>query len=141
MTYVYDIDVDTTVGHEVELLRALARQEPKRPPWGGPQAGERCRCEDSEVRLAEPERVGRRCCFDDLGAGPPHAPPADVGADFEDIHRHLEVFLQGMPKGLWSRIQYEGILEQCVGIPPLWRAMVRRVAVVGVVMTRWLPPG
>jgi hypothetical protein len=122
MTYVYDIDVDTTIwlfvcanvaprGHEVELLRAPTHQEPEKLPWGGPQAGERHRCEDSEVRPVESERAVRRCWFDDLGVGPPHAPLTDVREDFEDIRCHLEAVLQGMPKRMWSHIQDEGILE------------------------------
>jgi len=46
-----------------------------------------------------------------------------------------------MLEGMWSRIQDEGILEQCVGIPPPWRAMVRRTTVAGAAMTERLPPG
>jgi hypothetical protein len=45
-----------------------------------------------------------------------------------------------MPEGIWSRIQDEGILEQCVGVSPPWRAVVRRATVAGAVMTRRLPP-
>jgi hypothetical protein len=80
-------------GREVELLRALARQEPGRQS----RVKERHRREYTEVRPVDPERAMRRCRFDDLGAGPSHAPPADVGADFEDIRRHLEAVLQGVP--------------------------------------------
>jgi hypothetical protein len=96
MTCVFGIDVDTIIwlfvcadvgprGCEVELLRASARQELGRPPWGGPRVGERRRREDVEVRPAEDERAVRRHRFDDPGVGPSHAPPADAGADFEDI--------------------------------------------------------
>jgi hypothetical protein len=152
MTYVYDIDVDTICclfvcadvaprGREVELRRASARQEPERPPRGGPRVGERRRHEDAKARPADPERAARRHRFDDPGVGPSHAPPADAGVDFEDIRRRLEAVLQGMPEGMWSRIQDEGILEQCVGIPPPWRAVVRRAAVAGAAMTGRLPPG
>jgi hypothetical protein len=30
---------------------------------------------------------------------------------------------------MWTRIQDESFLEQCVGVPPPWRAIVRRAAV------------
>jgi hypothetical protein len=70
------------------------------------------------------ERVVRRHRLDDPSDGPSHAPPTDVGTDFEDIRHHLEAVLQGVPEGMWSRIQDEGILEQCVGILLPWRAMV-----------------
>jgi hypothetical protein len=46
-----------------------------------------------------------------------------------------------MPEGMWSRIQDEGILEQCVGIPPPWRDVVRWEAVAGATMIRRLPLG
>jgi hypothetical protein len=49
--------------------------------------------------------------------------------------------LQGVPEGMWSHIQDEGILEQCVGVLPLWRAVVRWVVVAGAAMTRRIPPG
>jgi hypothetical protein len=42
---------------------------------------------------------------------------------------------------MWSRIQDEGILEQCVGIPLPWWAVVRRAIVAGAAMTGRLPPG
>jgi hypothetical protein len=104
MIYMYDIDVDTICclfvcvdvaprGREVELRRALAHQEPERPPWGGPRVGERCRREDTAARPADPKRAMRRCRFDDPSVGPSHAPPADAGVDFEDIQRRLEAVL------------------------------------------------
>jgi hypothetical protein len=152
MIYMYDIDVDTICclfvcadvaprGHEVELRRASARQELERPSWRGPRVGERHRREDIAVRPADPERAARRRRFDDPSVGPSHAPPTDAEVDFDDIRRRLEAVLQGVPEGMWSRIQDEGILEQCVGIPPPWRAVVRWAAVVGAVMTERLPPG
>jgi hypothetical protein len=151
MTCVFGMDADTIFclfvcadvgprGREVELLRAPARQEPGRLSRGGPRVGERCQLEDAEVRPTEDERAARRRRFDDLGAGPSHAPLADAGADFEDIRRCMEAVLQGMPEGMWSRIQDEGILEQCVGVPLPWQAVVRRAAVAGAAMTRRLPP-
>jgi hypothetical protein len=141
MTYVYDIDVDIICclfvcanvaprGREVDLQRESTRQEPKRLPWG-----ERHRHEDSMVRPADSERAARRCRFDDPGAGPSHTPPTAVGVYFEDIRRHLEAVLQNVSEGMWSRIQDEGILEQCVRVPPPWQAIVQRVAVAGAAMT------
>jgi hypothetical protein len=93
------------------------------------------------VRPADPEREVRKRRFDDPCVGPSHAPLTDARADFEDIRHCLEAVLQGMPKGMWSCIQDEGILEQCVGISLPWRAVVRHVGVASVVMTRWLPLG
>jgi hypothetical protein len=72
------------------------------------------------VRPAEPERAARRHRFDDPGVGPSHAPPVAVGVEFEDICRLLETVLQDMPESMWSRIQDESFLEQCVGVPPPW---------------------
>ena len=83
----------------------------------------------------------RRCHFDDLGAGTSHAPLNEVGGDFEDIHRHLEVVLQRVPEGMWSRILEKGVLEQCVGVSVAWRTVVRRSVVAGVTMTGRLSLG
>jgi hypothetical protein len=111
-------------------------------PWrGGIREGQRCRCEDIEVIPSKDERVARRHRFDDPGARPLHAPPAEAGGDSEDIHHHLEAVLQGVLEGMWSRIQDEGILEKCVGVPLMWWAVVRRAAVVGAAMTGRLSPG
>jgi hypothetical protein len=71
----------------------------------------------------------RRRRFDDPGAGPSHAPPAAAVVDFDDIRRRLETVLQDVPEGMWMRIQDESFLEQCVGVPPPWRAIVRRATV------------
>ena len=98
-------------GREVELQRASAHQDPGRPSQGGPWVGERRRREDVGARPAEEERVVRRHRFDDPGVGPLHAPLAEVGGDIEDIRHRLEEVLQGMPEGMWSFIQDEGILE------------------------------
>jgi hypothetical protein len=46
-----------------------------------------------------------------------------------------------MPEGMCSCIQDEGILDQCVGIPSPWWAVVRWVVVAGAVMTRRLSSG
>jgi hypothetical protein len=125
---------------EVELLRASARQELGRPPRGVSWVGERCRCEDAEVRPVDPKRAVRRHRFDDPVVRPLHAPPVGARVDFEDIFRHLEVVLQGVPEGMRSCIQDEGIMEQCVGVLPLCRDVVWQAEVAGVAMTRWLPP-
>jgi hypothetical protein len=100
MTYVFGIDVDTIFwlcvcadvaprGCEVEFFRVSTRQEPGRLP----RVGERHQHEDAKARPAEVERETRRHWCDDLGVRPAHAPPTDVGANFEDIRRHLEAML------------------------------------------------
>jgi hypothetical protein len=48
-----------------------------------------------------------------------------AGVDFEDICRHLEMVLQDVPEGMWSCIQDESFLEQCVGVLLPWRDIVR----------------
>jgi hypothetical protein len=147
MPYVYDIDADTICcwfvcadvaprGREVELQRVSARQELERLP-----RGERRRHEDVMVRPAEPERAARRRRFDDPGAGPSHTPLATTGVDFEDIRCCLEAVLQDVPEGIWSHIEDEGILEQCVGVMPPWQAIVRRVAMAATMMTEQLSSG
>jgi hypothetical protein len=107
-------------GREVEMQRVPAHRELERLPQG-----ERRRWEDATGRPAELEREARRRRFDDPSAGPSHAPPAAVGVDFDDIRRHLEMVLQDVPEGMWMRIQDESFLEQCVGVLPPWRAIVR----------------
>jgi hypothetical protein len=102
---------------------------------------ERRRREDAAVRPTEPERAARRRRFDDPGVGPSHAPPATARADFEDIRCRLEMVLQEVPEGIWSHIQDEAFLEQCVGVSPPWRAIVRRAAVATALTTRRLSPG
>jgi hypothetical protein len=97
--------------------------------------------EDVVGRPAEPERAARRRRFDDPGAGPSHAPPVAAGVDYDDIHRRLEMVLQDVPEGMWTCIQDESFLEQCVGVPPPWRAIVRREAVLAAMMSGRLPPG
>jgi hypothetical protein len=106
-------------GCEVELQRASARWEPKRLPQG-----ERHRWEDVAGRPAETEGAVRRCRFDDPGAGPSHAPSVVAGVDFDDVCYRLEMVLQDVPEGMWSRIQDEIFLQQCVGVPPPWRSIV-----------------
>jgi hypothetical protein len=90
---------------------------------------------------AEPERAARRHRFNDPGAGPSHAPLAVARVDFDDIRHCLETVLQDMPEGMWIHIQDEGFLEQCIGLPPPWRGIVRRVAVLAAMISGHLPSG
>jgi hypothetical protein len=122
-------------GHEVEMQRAPAHREPERLPQG-----ERRRREGAAGRPAEPERAARRHRYDDPGAGPSHTPPTAAGVDYDDIRRLLETVLQDVPEGMWTRIEDEGFLEQCVGVPPPWRAIVRQAAVLAAMMSGCLPP-
>jgi hypothetical protein len=46
-----------------------------------------------------------------------------------------------VPEGIWSRIQDEAFLEQCVGVSPPWRAIVRRAAVATMLTTGRLSLG
>jgi hypothetical protein len=123
-------------GREVEFQRAPAQRELERPPRGG-----RRRRDEAAGAPAEPERPARRRRFDDPGAGPSHAPPAAAGGDFDDIRRRLETVLQDVPEGMWICIQDEGFLEQCIGLPPPWRSIVRRAAVLAAMTSGRLPPG
>jgi hypothetical protein len=123
-------------GREVEFQRASAQRELERPPRGG-----RRRRDEAAGAPVEPERPARRRRFDDPGAGPSHAPPAAAGGDFDDIRRRLETVLQDVPEGMWIRIQDEGFLEQCIGLPPPWRSIVRRAAVLAAMTSGRLPPG
>jgi hypothetical protein len=90
---------------------------------------------------AKPERAARRHRFDDPGAGPSHAPPVAAGVDFDDIRRRLEMVLQDVLEGMWTCIQDESFLEQCVGVPPPWRAIVRQAVVLVAMTSGCLPPG
>jgi hypothetical protein len=118
------------------MQRVSTRREPERQ-----LQGERWWWEDATGRPAEPERAARRHRFDDPGAGPSHAPLATAEVDFDDIRRRLETVLQDVPEGMWTRIQDESFLEQCVGVPPPWRAIVRRAAVLAAMTSGRLPPG
>jgi hypothetical protein len=115
-------------GREVEM--------PERLPHG-----ERRQWDDAAGRPAEPERVARRHRFDDPSAGPSHAPPVATEVDFDDIRCRLETVLQDVPEGMWTQIQDESFLEQCMGVPPPWQAIVRRAAVLAAMTSGHLPPG
>jgi hypothetical protein len=41
--------------------------------------------------------------------------PGAQDQDMEELRRHLEGVLDGVPEDLWLRIQDEGILELCIG--------------------------
>jgi hypothetical protein len=56
------------------------------------------------VRPGDDDRASRRCRYDDHGAGSSHAPSAKVGGEFDDFHRRLEAFLQGVLERMWVRI-------------------------------------
>jgi hypothetical protein len=46
-----------------------------------------------------------------------------------------------VPEGMWIHIQDEGFLEQCIGVPPPWRSIVRRAFVFATMTSGCLPPG
>jgi hypothetical protein len=122
--------------HEVEMQRAPAQRDLERLSHG-----ERHRRDEATGQPAEPERAARRNRFDDPGAGPSHAPSVAAGVDFDDIRHRLEMMLQDMPKGMWICIQDEGFLEQCIGVPPPWQAIVRRAAVLAAMTSGRLSSG
>jgi hypothetical protein len=128
-------------GSEFEMVRVVAHQGLVRPSRGEPRVGERRRREDVEARPVDEERATRRHRFDDLGVGPSHAPLAEAKGEFEDIRHLLEAVLQGVPKGMWSWIQDEGVLEKCMGVLLVWRTVVRREAIASAVMTGTFPRG
>jgi hypothetical protein len=122
-------------GREVELYRPPVRRE------GRPPRGERHPRDEAAGRPAGAERPAQRRRFDDPGAGPSHAPPAAAGGELEDLHRRFEAVLRDVPEGMWTRIQDEGYLEQCIGLPVPWRGLVRRAAVAAAMTSGRLPPG
>ena len=100
------------------MFRAPAEREQERPL----RAGRRLRDEAAE-RPVGLERPAQRRRFDDPGAGPSHAPPVAAGDD-EDLVRHFEMVFRDVPEGMWTRIQDEEFLEQCIGLPPPWRSIM-----------------
>jgi hypothetical protein len=115
------------------MVQALVPPEQDRPARGAR------RPRDAAAGAAGPERPAQRRRYDDPGAGPSHAPPAAAGAD-EDVVRRFETVLRGVPDHLWSHIQDEDVLEQCVGLPQPWRSLLRRAAVVTAMTSGRLPP-
>jgi hypothetical protein len=122
-------------GREVEVFRAPAQPEQERLP----RAGRQPRDEAAEGP-AGPERPAQRHRFDDPGAGPSHAPPTAVGDD-EDLVRRFETVFRDVPEGMWTQIQDEEFLEQCIGLPPPWRSIMRRAAVLAAMTSGRLLPG
>ena len=119
----------------MDLFRAPVQREQERPPRGGR------RPRDEAARgPAGLERPAQRRRWDDPGAGSSHAPPAAAGVD-EDIVRRFQTVLRDVPEHLWSHIQDEDVLEQCVGLPQPWRSLLRRAAVVTAMTSGRLPPG
>jgi hypothetical protein len=41
---------------------------------------------------------------------------------------------------MWIRIQDEGFLKQCIGVPPPWRGIVQRAVVLAAMTSGCLPP-
>jgi hypothetical protein len=122
-------------GHEVELYRLPVQRE------GRPPRGERRPRDEAAGAPAGPERPARRRRFDDPGAGPSHAPSAAAGGELDDILRRFEMVFRDVPEGMWIRIQDEEFLEQCIGLPPPWRSLMRRAAVLAAMTSGRLPPG
>jgi hypothetical protein len=62
------------------------------------------------------------------------------GAD-EDLVRRFETVFRDVPEGMWTQIQDEEFLEQCIGLAPPWRSIMRRAAVLAAMTSGRLPPG
>jgi hypothetical protein len=122
-------------GREVELYRPPVQRE------GRPPRGERRPRDEAAGRPAGAERPAQRHHFDDPVAGPSHAPPTAAGGELEDLHHCFEAMLRDVPKGMWTCIQDEGFLEQCIGLPTPWWGLVRRAAVAATMTSGSLPPG
>jgi hypothetical protein len=68
-------------------------------------------------------------------------PQGDDAAMMEDLRRRFEGVLQGMLEGMWTLIQDEEVLDQCVGALVEWQTLIRRASMAGVGMTGRLPLG
>jgi hypothetical protein len=117
------------------VFRAPAQREQERPPCAG-----RWPRDEAAEGPAGPKRPAQRHRFDDPGAGPSHAPPAAAGDDDDLVHR-FEMVFRDMPEGMWTRIQDEEFLEQCIGLPPPWRSIMRRATVLATMTSGHLPSG
>ena len=106
-------------GREVEVFKAPAQPEQERPLCVGRQP--RYEAAGGPAGL---ERLAQRRRWDDPGAGPSHAPPAAAGDD-EDLVHCFETVFRDVPEGMWTQIQDEEFLEQCIGLPPPWRSIMR----------------
>jgi hypothetical protein len=120
-------------GREVDVFQVPVQQE--RPPRGGRRPRD-----EAAGGPAGLERPAQRRRWDDPGAGPSQAPPAAAGAD-EDLVRRFETVFRDVPEGMWTQIQDEEFLEQCIGLPPPWRSIMRRAAVLAAMTSGRLPPG
>jgi hypothetical protein len=130
-----DVQIWHLAGVRWSLYRPPVQQE------GRPPRGERRGRDEAAEGPAEPERPARRHRFDDPGAGPSHAPPAAAGGELDDILCRFETVFRDMPEGMWIRIQDEEFLEQCIGLPPPWRSIMRRAVVLAAMTSGRLPPG
>ena len=72
--------------------------------------------------------------------GPSHAPPTAAGVDNDDIVRRFETVFRDVPEGMWTRIQDKEFLEQCIGLLPPWRSIMRRAAVLAAMTSGRLLP-
>jgi hypothetical protein len=122
-------------GREVDVFQAPVQREQERPPRGGRRPRD-----EAAGGPAGLERPAQRRRWDDPGAGPSQAPPAAAGAD-EDLVRRFETIFRDVPEGMWTQIQDEEFLEQCIGLPPPWRSIMRRAAVLAAMTSGRLPPG
>jgi hypothetical protein len=122
-------------GCEVDVFQAPVQREQERPPCGGRRPRD-----EAAGGPAGLERPTQRRRWDDPGAGPSQAPSAAARAD-EDLVRHFETVFRDVPEGMWTQIQDEEFLEQCIGLPPPWRSIMRRAAVLAAMTSGRLPPG
>jgi hypothetical protein len=117
------------------MVRAPVPREQERPPRGARRPRDA-----AAGGPAGAERPAQRRRWDDPGARPSHAPPAAAGAD-EDLVRRFETVFRDVPEGMWTQIQDEEFLEQCIGLAPPWRSIMRRAAVLAAMTSGCLPPG
>jgi hypothetical protein len=122
-------------GREVDVFRAPTQREQEIPPRAGRQPRD-----EAAGGPAGLERLVQRHRWDDPGEGSSHAPPAAVGDDEDLVHRFEKVF-RDLPEGMWTQIQDEEFLKQCIGLPPPWRSIMRQVAVLAAMTSGRLPPG
>jgi hypothetical protein len=100
------------------VFQAPVPREQERPLWGARRPRDA-----AAGGPAGAERPAQRHRWDDPGAGPSHAPPAAAGDD-ADLVRHFETVFRDVPEGMWTQIQDEEFLEQCIGLPPPWRSIM-----------------
>ena len=117
------------------MVQAPVPPEQDRPPWGA-----RHPRDAAAGGSVGPERPAQRHHWDDPRAGPSHALPTAAGVD-EDIVRRFETVLRDVPEVMWRHIQDKEFLEQCVGLSPPWRSIMRRVAVLAAMASGRLHPG